>query len=691
MVRLTWARTQLPWWTWRLVAVPLVVWLVATAAGTGGVLYLQQRARDAAVQRFAARAVLMRDFVVSYVADLLEREQVQAQAFLTDPTVSERDFLRSVGAFGYPAAVLLDQHGRVLQIAPRQPDMLGADLTVRYAHLRTAVVDGRPAVSGAVPSAARGVPVAAFAVPFPTPSGRRVFSGAVAVASSGLSEYLSSAISLPGVLVQLVDATGGIVAANRTFDPAAPTLERADRPLAAALQSNGEGRFHRGSVWWRYTSQAIAGTPWRLSTAVSEPVLFASLAGPELAGQAAVAAAGVVGLLVVAATTRARRNRRALQLSEQRLRSMYEQSRIGMLLIDASGRVVRANPAVRRLLGRDDLVGQHLTDLLHPEDPGPPDPVAGDCGRDRDRRFRHADGRVVEVSTTCTSLHDQTGRVEHVAMQVIDVTAQRALERDREQHRVELAERAAALQRANTQVHDFMAMLSHDVRTPLTTVVTFGEVLLGDWDDVDDRDRQEYVQRMTVAGHRAAGLVTEVLTLAQLDAGALVARPIRLDVAHAVREAAAAHTSVGDERIVITAPDETIGWADPAHLQLIIGNLLGNAAKYGAPPVEVVVVNATDQIRVEVCDGGEGVPEPFVPHLFDRFTRAGSGVATTKPGTGLGLYLVARLAEAGGLQIIYAPNRPRGARFILNIPRAAAQSGSGRGAGITPRPAPVAG
>jgi signal transduction histidine kinase len=331
-----------------------------------------------------------------------------------------------------------------------------------------------------------------------------------------------------------------------------------------------EGRFRRDGVWWRYTFEPIAGTPWRLSAAVSEPVLFASLTGGEVAGRVAVGTAAAVGLLVVAATAKARRNRRALQLSEQRLR----------------------------------VADEH-----------------------------------------------------------------------RQRHLTELAEHAAQLQRANAQVHDFMAMLSHDVRNPLTSIVTFGEVLLDDWDSMAEPDKQVYVQRMTAAGHRAGGLVTEVLTLAQLDAGAIVARPVRLDVArpvrldvaHAVRETATAHTAMDGVRIAVTAPDQTIGLADPAHLQLIIGNLLGNAIKYGAPPVEMLVANAGEHIRVEVRDAGEGVPEAFAPHLFDRFTRADSGIATAKPGTGLGLYLAAQLAVTGGLHLTYEPNQPHGARFILTV------------------------
>jgi signal transduction histidine kinase len=191
---------------------------------------------------------------------------------------------------------------------------------------------------------------------------------------------------------------------------------------------------------------------------------------------------------------------------------------------------------------------------------------------------------------------------------------------------------------------------------------------------------------MTAAGHRANGLVTEVLTLAQLDAGAIVARPVRLDVAHTVRETAAAHTASDGHRITVTAPDQTIGLADPTHLQLIIGNLLGNATKYGAPPVEIIVANSAEHIRVEVRDAGEGVPKAFIPNLFDRFTRADTGVATARPGTGLGLYLAAQLADTGGLRLTYAPNQPHGARFILTLPRDTRLPAPGPAELATPHP-----
>jgi signal transduction histidine kinase len=211
-------------------------------------------------------------------------------------------------------------------------------------------------------------------------------------------------------------------------------------------------------------------------------------------------------------------------------------------------------------------------------------------------------------------------------------------------------------------------MLTHDVRQPLSNIVGLTELLLEDWPESDDEDKYRDVRRVNAAGHRASDLVTDILTLAQLDAGALRGRPARIDISHAVRQAVAAHENGHSGLLTVVAPDQTDGLADPAHLQLIMGNLLANATKYGRPPITVTVTNRRDHIIIQVSDEGEGVPEAFVPHLFERFTRAETGVATTANGTGLGLYLVRQLATAGGLDIAYSPHQPSGSAFTVTVP-----------------------
>ncbi len=119
---------------------------------------------------------------------------------------------------------------------------------------------------------------------------------------------------------------------------------------------------------------------------------------------------------------------------------------------------------------------------------------------------------------------------------------------------------------------------------------------------------------------------------------------------------------------------------DPWHLRQILSNLLGNAVKYGQPPIRVTITDrardaesGTDEeagVDIEVCDSGEGVPAEFVPRLFDRFSRAETGIATEKQGTGFGLYIVRRLTEVNGGQIRYRPGEPAGACFAVTLPAA---------------------
>jgi hypothetical protein len=182
--------------------------------------------------------------------------------------------------------VLLDSHGRLLQVTPRAPRLQGRRLTAEHAHLRAAVTTGRIAVSNVVPSAALGIPVAAVAVPFWTPNGRRVFSGAYDLAHSPLSAYLANFHPVPSARAAILDANGRIVAS----DGRAPSRGKESTVVAEI---------------------PVAGTPWKVRASVSEPQLLAPVGGartwlPWLI-LAALAALGAVAI------TLASRRRRAQQ------------------------------------------------------------------------------------------------------------------------------------------------------------------------------------------------------------------------------------------------------------------------------------------------------------------------------------------------------------------------------------------
>ncbi|MEX0657522.1 MAG: hypothetical protein WD080_00145 [Egibacteraceae bacterium] len=164
--------------------------------------------RRALEDRFEARAGLTASFVSSFIKDLAGRERDQATRLLAGPQVDQASFEAVVQSFGFDAAVLLDRDGRLLQVWPAKPELLGRDMTVEYAHLRDAVA-GSIGVSQSVPSAANQVAITAVAVPYDTAVGRRVFSGAFSPTATPLGVYLDSVVPVRGGFAYLTATPAG--------------------------------------------------------------------------------------------------------------------------------------------------------------------------------------------------------------------------------------------------------------------------------------------------------------------------------------------------------------------------------------------------------------------------------------------------------------------------------------------------
>ncbi|GIM66831.1 hypothetical protein Aau02nite_24650 [Amorphoplanes auranticolor] len=647
-------------------------------------LWAQRSSERELRQRFELRIAIGADFVSRYVADLIERERAQAVQFLSAATVDERTFAQSVAAFGYPAAVLLDGDGRLLQVVPANPDLIGQDLTPRYSHLRTAVREGRPAVSPVVRSAARGVPVVGFAVPFTTPYGRRVFSGAVEVATSPLGGYLQHAVDLPGTDISLIDAAGTVVGGSREAHTGLDTIADRNPALAAAMQQRPSGllSLEDGRRYY-YVVGPVRGSPWRLLATVPYSVLQRPVTGANIGTMAA--AAGLLGFggLAVVLRARAARNRAALHATEKQLRDVFENSLVGMAITGTDGRVSRTNAALDRLLGRrpDDLAGRAWSELLEPDGREAVTELMRRTGAGSipgftvTSRYLRADGHPVWVNQTSTLLTGREDRPDEIATQLVDVTEQRTLQQAEQRHAEEVAARAAALARANEQleaanqrVADLVAMLTHDVRQPIAMITGYCELLTEEWDEQDDKSRRHDLDRIAATAASMNGYVEEILTLTQVDADTLLSRPTVLNAGSAVADALT-HL-LPDQRRDVTAeadPGLTVR-CDPRQLQQILVNLISNGLKYGSPPVVVRATGHAGEACIEVLDSGEGVPEEFVPQLFDRFTRAATGSASAQKGTGLGLYIVRKLAHANGGTITYRPRNPTGACFTLRLP-----------------------
>ncbi|WP_411277151.1 diguanylate cyclase, partial [Gaiella sp.] len=234
-------------------------------------LHSQEQSRVELERRFALRAALQSSFVAAYVADIHKREVAQAAELLAGRDTSTTRLARASGVFGSSAAVLLDAQGRALSVLPAKPELIGKRLDVKYAHLRAAVA-GASAVSGVVPSAARSEPIVAFAVPFHSRFGRRVFSVGVPISGGPLRQFLGSGLPFKGGRAYLIDADGRLIVAGGS----------AEQVLALPPETLGtSGNVAVNGTQYRFDSEAVRGTPWRLLTLAPSSQLLAPLSGPK--------------------------------------------------------------------------------------------------------------------------------------------------------------------------------------------------------------------------------------------------------------------------------------------------------------------------------------------------------------------------------------------------------------------------
>lgn len=237
---------------------------------------------------------------------------------------------------------------------------------------------------------------------------------------------------------------------------------------------------------------------------------------------------------------------------------------------------------------------------------------------------------------------------------------------------VRLDEANRALAHANQAMRDFVSIASHELRTPITSVLGFADIMTKNWEAISDSDKREYLSIIDRQARRLSRIVSDMLTLSNAEAGNIDVNKEAVELKPAIEQAIQYYAQSAE--IDVSSPEGLEVLADHDHLHRIIANYVGNAVKYGAPPFTVTVSDTGDWVEIRVGDQGEGVSEEFVPQLFDKFARADGHRASKQTGSGLGLSIVHALAQANGGEAWYEPNKPKGSCFGVRLPKAPARS-----------------
>jgi signal transduction histidine kinase len=248
---------------------------------------------------------------------------------------------------------------------------------------------------------------------------------------------------------------------------------------------------------------------------------------------------------------------------------------------------------------------------------------------------------------------------------------ERAARADAEQAQRLLEAQNERLVEADRLKDEFVALISHDLRTPLTSIMGYVELSL---DEELGDDTRSYLEVVARSSQRLLRLVDDLLFVARLQSGRLEIMPSHLDLNEVARQAAQearGRADAKDLELVVDSNGAVPVEADRGRIFQLFDNLISNAIKFTPDGGKVEIkVSADGKARLEVCDTGIGFTEAQAARVFERFYRTEDAVERQVPGTGLGLFIAHAITDAHGGTISAHPREGGGAVFRVELPLA---------------------
>ncbi len=331
-----------------------------------------------------------------------------------------------------------------------------------------------------------------------------------------------------------------------------------------------------------------------------------------------------------------------------------------VLRLDAAARIVDANRMATQLTGypADDLLGAGCAELLGPHTPDG-EPLLAD-GFHRSVRLSAVTGLPEQAVTILRADGAEvgvyvTGSYQRGADGVVEGATLAMREMGHRAHQVPTG-------------IEIVSTVSHELRSPLTSVKGYTGLLLNRWDRLGDGQKREMLEQVNHDADRVKRLIDELLDISRLETGRLHLRRQMVDLARLI---ATVVTKVAMEyplldAAVRVAPEVPEVYADPDKLTQVLTNLVENACKYASPTgMQLSVDIGAGEVSVSVSDQGEGIPEAELPKVFDKFSRRELGRPT---GSGLGLWISRGLVEAHGGRLTASSVGGAGTTFRFTLP-----------------------
>ena len=390
----------------------------------------------------------------------------------------------------------------------------------------------------------------------------------------------------------------------------------------------------------------------------------------------------IVGLVGISRDiTEHKQAEEALKESERKYHDLFKNAMQGMFHSSVDGRLLSANAALLKMLGYDsfeELASLNLTEVyVNPDERRALATMLseeGECSN-VELTLKRRDGVIIHALEHSRAVRDTVGNVIAYEGILEDITERRALESRVQEYVAALKTSQESLTELNAQKDRLFSILSHDLRSPFTSILGFCEILLSEHESLSDAEQKEFLGHIENSARQQMALLNKLLDWSRLETGRIKFDVTDVDLSATVNTSISSHLGIAKKKEITlqsTLPPHMMTRGDGTMIAQVFNNLISNALKFtpahGLISIDLVE-SKEDQWILAVKDTGAGIPKSDFGKIFkieEKYTRKGLG---GEEGTGLGLSVVHQIVKKHSGSITFESEVGEGTVFYLHLPR----------------------
>ena len=363
-----------------------------------------------------------------------------------------------------------------------------------------------------------------------------------------------------------------------------------------------------------------------------------------------------------------------LKKSEEKFRKVFENSGIGMVMVEPDGQFIKVNKAFCDITGYNEpeIIGKNFREITHPDDldksVGSTNELLEDISKETstiEKRYFHKNGNLIWALTTLSLIRDPNGKPQFFITQIQDIT-------NRKKYEEKLLRYTDELKILNASKDKFFSIISHDLRTPFNSLLGISEFIIQSYEEMSREEIKESISNIFRSSQKVY-LILNLFEWTRMQSGRFEVEKTPLNLSINVGEILNLYIQSAELKkikLINNVSEEIYIVADKYMLETILRNLISNAIKFTNKEgnVSISAIRKGNFAQITVSDNGMGISEENQKKLFRIDTKFQTNGTAEETGTGIGLILCKEFVEENGGTIFVNSEEGKGTSFFFTLP-----------------------